>query len=382
VTGSGANPAAASDFAGGTLPSGTVAFAAGATAATITVGVAGDTLVEPDEGFTVTLSGLAGTIIATPAASGTIRNDDAPPPPTGPTNIGALHGNHGDYVIANTGGQLYIQDTVPGRDGTQTVANPGEMRFADGIGVFDATGNAEAMTRLYQGAFGRAPDAPGLEYAVPLINQGSLTLKQIGEGFLSSGEFQRQYGQPDTGAFVTAMYRNVLHRAINPSDPLDAAGIQNFSNLANAQGRAAALLAISDSQENHRLTLGIAGDRFDAQATRIYQAAFNRVPDAPGLEAVRNALSSGAPADQIAQNFVDSGEFQRAYGSQSNGDFIATLYRNVLHREADAGGKAQFTGALDAGYSRGFALLALADSAENRINTAAVTHDAWVFIPG
>jgi len=217
---------------------------------------------------------------------------------------------------------------------------------------------------------------------VPLINQGSLTLKQIGEGFLSSGEFQRQYGQPDTGAFVTAMYRNVLHRAINPSDPLDVAGIQNFSNLANAQGRAAALLALSDSQENHRLTLGIAGDRFDAQATRIYQAAFNRAPDAPGLEAVRNALGSGAPADQIAQNFVDSGEFQRAYGSQLNGDFVATLYRNVLHREADAGGKAQFTGVLDAGYSRGFALSALADSAENRINTAPATHDAWVFIPG
>ncbi len=94
VTGSGANPAAASDFAGGTLPNGTVAFAAGATAATIAVNVAGDTLVEADEGFTVTLSGPAGTIIATPAASGTIRNDDAPPPPTGPTNIGALHGNH------------------------------------------------------------------------------------------------------------------------------------------------------------------------------------------------------------------------------------------------------------------------------------------------
>lgn len=32
--------------------------------------------------------------------------------------------------------------------------------------------------------------------------------------------------------------------------------------------------------------------------------------------------------------------------------------------------------------SRGFALSALADSAENRINTALATHNAWVFIPG
>ncbi len=51
------NPAAVgSDFAGAALPSGTVSFAAGETSKTITVNVAADTVVEPDEGFTVTLS--------------------------------------------------------------------------------------------------------------------------------------------------------------------------------------------------------------------------------------------------------------------------------------------------------------------------------------
>ena len=77
VTGSGANPAAGSDFAGAVLPSGTVSFAAGETSKTITVNVAGDTVVEPDEGFTVTLSNpAASTTIGTATASGTIRNDD------------------------------------------------------------------------------------------------------------------------------------------------------------------------------------------------------------------------------------------------------------------------------------------------------------------
>jgi hypothetical protein len=76
VTGSGASPANAADF-GGTLPSGTLGFAAGETSKTITVNVTGDTLVEPDEGFTVTLSGASsGTTITTPTANGTIRNDD------------------------------------------------------------------------------------------------------------------------------------------------------------------------------------------------------------------------------------------------------------------------------------------------------------------
>ena len=53
VTGSGANPATAADFAGGVLPTGTVSFAAGETSKTITVNVAGDSTVEAGENFTV-----------------------------------------------------------------------------------------------------------------------------------------------------------------------------------------------------------------------------------------------------------------------------------------------------------------------------------------
>ena len=81
VTGSGTSPADAADF-GGTLPSGTVSFAADEASQTITVDVSGDTTVEPNEGFTVTLANPANASIATEAAFGTIQNDDAPPPPS------------------------------------------------------------------------------------------------------------------------------------------------------------------------------------------------------------------------------------------------------------------------------------------------------------
>ena len=77
VSGSGTSPAIATDFAGATLPAGTVSFAAGETSKTITVNVAGDSTVEASEGFTVTLSSpSAGTTIATAAATGLIQNDD------------------------------------------------------------------------------------------------------------------------------------------------------------------------------------------------------------------------------------------------------------------------------------------------------------------
>ncbi len=78
VTGSGTNPANATDFVGGILPSGVVSFAAGETSKVITVNVQGDTTVEPDENFTVTLSNATnGATITTATATGTIQNDDS-----------------------------------------------------------------------------------------------------------------------------------------------------------------------------------------------------------------------------------------------------------------------------------------------------------------
>jgi len=78
VVGSGANTAYPEDFAGGALPSGTLTFDVGETSKTVTVVVAGDTAVEPDETFAVTLSAPStGLAIGTATAVGTIRNDDA-----------------------------------------------------------------------------------------------------------------------------------------------------------------------------------------------------------------------------------------------------------------------------------------------------------------
>ena len=85
------HPADAADFQGGTLPTGTVNFAAGQASPGDHVNVAGDTAVEPDETFTVTLSNPvgAGSGLVNATASGAILNDDggvgraAPAPASG-----------------------------------------------------------------------------------------------------------------------------------------------------------------------------------------------------------------------------------------------------------------------------------------------------------
>ena len=77
VAGSGDNPADASDFANAMFPAGTLNFAAAQTSQTVTINVRGDTAVEANEGFAVTLANSTGVMtLANSTANGTITNDD------------------------------------------------------------------------------------------------------------------------------------------------------------------------------------------------------------------------------------------------------------------------------------------------------------------
>ncbi len=77
VSGSSPNPANASDFSGGTFPTGIVSFAAGQAVQVINVNVSGDTEIESDENFIVTLSNPVNSSISIPSASSVIRSDDS-----------------------------------------------------------------------------------------------------------------------------------------------------------------------------------------------------------------------------------------------------------------------------------------------------------------
>ena len=73
TAGSGTNPANAADF-GGAFPTGSGTLAAGETSKTINVLVAGDTAVEPDDTFTLTVTASG---LNTVTSTGTISNDDS-----------------------------------------------------------------------------------------------------------------------------------------------------------------------------------------------------------------------------------------------------------------------------------------------------------------
>jgi Ca2+-binding RTX toxin-like protein len=119
VSGSGANPAAGADFSGAALPTGTLSFAAGETSKTITVNVAGDTVVEPTEGFTVTLTGATGATLGTATASGVITNDDSTAPPSGQGQVITSKGP-GDTLVGGAGA-----DTLNASQGSDVLTGAG-----------------------------------------------------------------------------------------------------------------------------------------------------------------------------------------------------------------------------------------------------------------
>ncbi len=117
------------DFVGGALPSGMVTIPAGQMSVDLVVPVQGDTEVEPDENFTVTLSNPSVGTLGKATAIGTIENDDEDTQPPQPPEQGqtvslsqirerTFEGTDlSDFYRAESGGIISSTfDTKGGRD--------------------------------------------------------------------------------------------------------------------------------------------------------------------------------------------------------------------------------------------------------------------------
>ncbi|MGG7603106.1 DUF4214 domain-containing protein [Massilia sp. BKSP1R2A-1] len=106
------------------------------------------------------------------------------------------------------------------------------------------------------------------------------------------------------------------------------------------------------------------------QAYRIYQAAFDRKPDAGGLGAWIHVLDHGTSLDTVAGGFLASGDFAERYGNNLTNDQFATrLYQNVLHREPEKGGDDHWT----------LVLAAFGESNENKAQVIGAIQDGMEY---
>ncbi|WP_199291004.1 Ig-like domain-containing protein, partial [Anabaena sp. FACHB-1250] len=182
VTGRGNNPANATDF-GGTFPSGTVTFAANQTSKVITVNVRGDSTIEPDENFIVTLSNPTnGGVITTATATGTIQNDDTALA-IAPTNAVQTEGNSGNKAFTFTVTRLGATT------GTNTVNWVVTGRGTNPADATDFGGTFPSATLTF---------APGETSKIITVNpQGDITQE-------TSEQFKVTLSNPSNGATLTA----------------------------------------------------------------------------------------------------------------------------------------------------------------------------------
>jgi hypothetical protein len=260
---------------------------------------------------------------------------------------------------------------VTGPDGTDTLDGVEQISFDDGSMVIDpdiASHTAAAqIIRLYDTVLQRRPDAVGLDFYVDHIEDRGASIAAVASDLLNSSEFQAATGSLSNGAFVDYVYQHALGREA------DAGGKAYYTNLFDSgASRADLLVSFSESIEHRDITIdAVAQGYFNTDD--IYQAVAllfdsfaGRKPDAGGLIYYAEKLKAGSlTLAQAANDFATSTEFEQATSGFSNGQLVDYMYRNTLEREADAGGRAYYTNALDRGLSKGSLLLEFSQSQEH-----------------
>ena len=122
--------------------------------------------------------------------------------------------NKANFTIENVSGSDSWK--ITGSDiGTDTLSGFKRLEFSDGTLALDidAGDTAGQAYRLYQAAFARTPDMPGVSYHMNDMESNGLSVTQIAGNFIASPEFKTQYGEnPTEDEYINLLYQNVLGR--------------------------------------------------------------------------------------------------------------------------------------------------------------------------
>lgn len=155
------------------------------------------------------------------------------------------------YSIVRQGDAWQVRDTVTNRDGTDSLIGVERLQFANARIALDIDGNAGKVYRLYQAAFNRTPDKPGLAYWIAQADAG-MPFADIATYFVNGLEFRNKYGHLDNHQFVDRLYQNILGRNGEPA----GVAYWNWQLDDGHQNQAQVLYGFSESVENQAKVIG------------------------------------------------------------------------------------------------------------------------------
>lgn len=167
-------------------------------------------------------------------------------------------GTRTGFTVSRTSNDITVTNNA-GLQGSDWLQNVERVVFDDAGVAFDIDGNAGQVYRLYQAAFDRSPDLPGLGFWMSHMDKG-MALSEVSFHFQNAAEFASLYGNNVSNTqLVMLLYQNVLHRAPNTIESNFWVNILETGQ----QSRAVILTSFSESPENQAQLVGVLKNGMD-----------------------------------------------------------------------------------------------------------------------
>lgn len=156
-----------------------------------------------------------------------------------------------DVTVKKIAGGFNVSAKASAAD-VDVLTNVERIKLNDVMIGLDVDGVGGKAYRVYKAAFDRTPDLGGLGFWIGAMDKGT-SLQSVAAGFVQSPEFIKLYGaSPDNLSLVTRMYGNVLDRA--PDKP----GLDFWVDLLDRHviTVSEALAGFSESNENYAAVIG------------------------------------------------------------------------------------------------------------------------------
>lgn len=122
------------------------------------------------------------------------------------------------------------------------------------------------------------------------------------------------------------------------------------------------IAAQSDLTSAYLAERGVRPEEGDVE--RLYQAVFGRAPDQDGFDFWVIQRIEGMSLERVADFFIDSPEYRDRFGDPGTAGFVEQLYRNVLGRAPDDGGRMFWLDQLGDGMERRRLVVLFSESPE------------------